>query len=299
MTSDPPCPAPIAIGGLGGSGTRVFSALLQAAGFYMGSCQNEPLDNLWFTVLFKRAAWGRPPAPSIPEPDEVATSIRLFTLAMTAGLGKGMTDSDRALLDHLRSDLPPVGTWRCGAKPEYIDSLVASAPNTAQPSQPWGWKEPNTHIFLPHLDRGIADLKYIHIVRNGFDMAYSKNLWQMTHWSHLYGLSHAPDTSLPLRQLRFWTAANRATVDYGLTHMRNRFLVIQYEDFCAQPALHWERIQHFIGREGQSDLTQGLVQPTSIGRSEERDLSVFPPHDLDQAADLQTLVDDLGTVTSG
>lgn len=299
MTFELPCPPPIAIGGLGGSGTRVFSALLQAAGFYMGSCQNEPLDNLWFTVLFKRAAWGRPPAPSMPEPDDIATSIRLFTRAMTTGLAAGVADVDRALLDRLRNDLPPVGKWRCGAKPEYIDSLLASAPDTAHPDQPWGWKEPNTHIFLPHLDRGITGLKYIHIVRNGLDMAYSKNLWQMTHWSHLYGLTHASDTSLPLRQLRFWTAANRATVDYGLTHMPNRFLVIQYEDFCAQPALHWDRIQHFITRTEHSDLTRGLVKPTSIGRSEERDLSAFPAHDLQQATELQALVNDLGAVKPG
>lgn len=47
--------APTAIGGLGGSGTRVFAALLQEAGIYIGDCLNEPLDNLWFTVLIKRS----------------------------------------------------------------------------------------------------------------------------------------------------------------------------------------------------------------------------------------------------
>lgn len=294
MQDDPNRTPPIAIGGLGGSGTRVFSALLQAAGFYMGSCQNDPLDNLWFTVLFKRAAWGRPPNPDQPNPDDVATSVRLFTRAMTTGLANSVSDSDLALFDQLRTDLPPVGNWRCGTTGTSVDSLLASLNSTEHANRPWGWKEPNTHIFLPHLDHHIDGLKYIHIVRNGLDMAFSTNLWQMNHWSHLYGLVHTKDTSLPLRQLRFWTAANRATINYGRTHMPDRFLVIQYEDFCAQPHFHLERIQKFIGRSVHSDLTERLVRPTTIGRSEDRDLSLFPAEDLQDARSLQSIVDVLG-----
>lgn len=296
MIGKQPSPPPVAIGGLGGSGTRVFSALLQAAGLYMGSCQNDPLDNLWFTVLFKRAAWGRPPNPPLPDPENVATSVSLFVRAMTTGLSNHLTEAERALLEQLRHDLPPTGNWRCGAKGEYVDSLLASETAPAQRARPWGWKEPNTHIFLPHLDRNIAGLKYIHIVRDGLDMAFSSNLWQMTHWSHLYGLTHATDTPKPLRQLRFWTAANAATINYGRMHMQDRFLVVRYEDFCKYPQAHWERIQKFIGRTVESDLTDGLVHPTTIGRSETHNLSVFPDSDLQDARSLQALVADLGAL---
>lgn len=289
----------IAIGGLGGSGTRVFSALLQAAGLYMGSCQNDALDNLWFTVLFKRAAWGRPPHPDQPNPEDVATSVRLFTRAMTTGLANNTSDRDLALLEQLRNDLPPIGNWHCGTTGASVDSLQASQSDTEHANRPWGWKEPNTHIFLPHLDRHIDGLKYIHIVRNGLDMAFSSNLWQMKHWSHLYGLVHANDTSLPLRQLRFWTAANRATIGYGHTHMPGRFLVIQYEDFCARPYVHLERIQKFIGRSVRIDLTEKLVRPTTIGRSADHDLSLFPTDDLQDARSLQSIVDVLSEVRNG
>ncbi len=289
---------PIAIGGLGGSGTRVFSALFQAAGFYMGDCQNDPLDNLWFTTLFKRAAWGRPPHQSIPAPKDVATSVRIFVHAMTTGLAGNLTDDERQFLELLRSDLPPIGNWRCGAKGEYIDSLLASKGGTKQIERPWGWKEPNTHIFLPHLDHNIENLKYIHVVRNGLDMAFSKNTWQMTHWSHLYGLTHHPDTPSPLRQLRFWTAANKATINYGRTHMQDRFLVVQYENFCAHPKLQWQRIQNFVGYSAPDELVNELVRPTTIGRSEDRNLSIFPARDLQNAYDLQILVDRLNMQTT-
>jgi hypothetical protein len=47
-------PHMVAIGGVGGSGTRLGAALLQVLGYYIGDDLNESLDNLWFTLLFKR-----------------------------------------------------------------------------------------------------------------------------------------------------------------------------------------------------------------------------------------------------
>ena len=44
----------VAVGGLGGSGTRLIANLLKLHGFYLGTDLNESLDNLWFTLIFKR-----------------------------------------------------------------------------------------------------------------------------------------------------------------------------------------------------------------------------------------------------
>ena len=46
--------APVVVGGVGGSGTRVVAQLLIELGFDMGSDLNESLDDLGFTALFKR-----------------------------------------------------------------------------------------------------------------------------------------------------------------------------------------------------------------------------------------------------
>ena len=46
-----------AIGGLGGSGTRVYADILQQAGIFIGNDLNRELDNLLFTRLFKNTAW--------------------------------------------------------------------------------------------------------------------------------------------------------------------------------------------------------------------------------------------------
>lgn len=251
--------------------------MLRHAGLHIGETLNVPLDNLWFTVLFKRQDWTR----RRPDPAEVAVAVRLFVTAMTLGLDGRLAAGDRALVDGLRRNLPPEGQWRVGAQGPHAEALAASRPGPGP--RAWGWKEPNTHIFLPDLDRRIAGLRYVHVIRDGLDMAFSKNVWQALHWGHLFGLSNTPEEPMPVRQLRFWTAANRAALDYGTTHMPGRFLVMRYEDVCAEPERCWRRFRRFLGLPGDAVLAPGLLNPTSIGRSKSHDLSLFPP-DLGKAA---------------
>ena len=56
----------IAVGGVGGSGTRLIAAFLDRLGIYMGDDQNESLDNLWFNLLFKQHPLG------VFDPEDVA-----------------------------------------------------------------------------------------------------------------------------------------------------------------------------------------------------------------------------------
>ena len=43
---------PVAIGGIGGSGTRLIAQCLKELGFYLGGDLNQANDNLWFVLLF-------------------------------------------------------------------------------------------------------------------------------------------------------------------------------------------------------------------------------------------------------
>ena len=282
---------PVAIGGVGGSGTRVFAELVRRHSVHIGEELNGPLDNLWFTVLFKRSGWSQ---GSPADPEEVARAVGLFYRAMTAGLRGGLADEDRQVLEELRTTLPPEGTWQSGATADNVTTLMNSGPQPGGAGKPWGWKEPNTHVFLPQLDRLIDGMRYVHVVRDGLDMAYAGKTWQVRHWSHLYDLPEDPDTPLPLRQLRFWTAANRRAIDYGTHAMTGRFLVVHYEDFCARPAPHIDRILDFLDLPRDMALSDDLVRPTSIGRSADRDLGLFPQADLDAARMVMARVRKIG-----
>ena len=60
-------------------------------------------------------------------------------------------------------------------KNTFYDALEYSKKNLKNTSIEWGWKEPNTHMILPFLLKKYKNLRYIHIMRNGLDNAYSKN----------------------------------------------------------------------------------------------------------------------------
>ncbi len=137
----------VAIGGLGGSGTRVFAATLSSVGIRLGTRLNMPLDNLWFTVLFKRADW----VQKRPSDAEVVQAADLFRRAMTTGLCGSLSEEEHALLIRLRNTLPPAGPWQSGVRAPDAESLIDSVPPAVGSDLPWGWKEPNTHVFLPQI----------------------------------------------------------------------------------------------------------------------------------------------------
>ena len=45
---------PVAVGGVGGSGTRLIASMVSSLGYEMGSNLNHSQDDLTFAVLFKR-----------------------------------------------------------------------------------------------------------------------------------------------------------------------------------------------------------------------------------------------------
>ncbi len=279
----------MAIGGLGGSGTRLFATVLRAAGFDIGTALNRALDNLWFSILFKRAAWVQQTGQTALDDRAVADTIDLFHRASTTGLQHGLRPTDTTLLDHLAATVHPNGPWKAGPRAPLIDRLRAST----GPATPrlWGWKEPNTHVFLPHLNHHIPGLRYIHIVRNGRDMALTTKTWQMRHWSHVFDLPQEGD--MQHRQLRFWTVANRAAISFGADHMAGRFLLVDYDDFCTRPAPHLRRIWSFLNvPPGATDVVD--IAPTSIGRGQAVNLSQFPKDDVLAATALQEEVARMG-----
>jgi hypothetical protein len=61
---------PIAIGGMGGSGTRLVALIFEELDFYLGNELNKAKDNLFFNLLFKRKEILREEASEIAWPLE-------------------------------------------------------------------------------------------------------------------------------------------------------------------------------------------------------------------------------------
>ncbi|MEZ5283921.1 MAG: hypothetical protein R2712_03745 [Vicinamibacterales bacterium] len=62
-----------------------------------------------------------------------------------------------------------------------------------------GLKEPNTHVFLDRLAVVYPDMKCVHVVRNGLDMAFSASQNQLRLWGPRFlgpGLESSPRVAL-------------------------------------------------------------------------------------------------------
>ena len=253
--------APVVLGGIGGSGTRVVTQLLQSLGFDMGSDLNQSLDDLGFTALFKRPSlW--PLEDHLPQLNE-ALSIYLGSRGQTntsIPSGKHATRVAQ-LLDITRS----AGEW--------IDTgdLYERQECLATPSKPtplWGWKEPNTHMLLPFLVAALPNIKYIHITRHGLDMAHSSNQTQLKLWgAHLLG--RAVDTNSADDSLAFWCAAHDRLLQVK-ERSQKQILVLPFESLFEEPDVILTHLCNFLALPESCHPAKAAIstlqKPQSLGR---------------------------------
>lgn len=262
---------PVAIGGVGGSGTRLVARLLMEAGFFLGSDLNGSNDNLWFTLLFKR------PEILSATDREFGELLQIFVDRMTGG--GTCTPSQSAMVRRLASDdrLDHPAEWLAAR----ADSLLASGAS-AGPQRAWGWKEPNTHIVIDRLIRLLPGMKYIHVVRNGLDMAYSTNQNQLRLWGPHFLGNHF-DVS-PFWSLKYWHVVHERLLRL-CAPMGERFLLLNYDRMCLDPENEISRLLGFLGWDkagSRFDIERlfRLVEvPASIGRFRREGTAVFDPAD--------------------
>ncbi len=110
----------------------------------------------------------------------------------------------------------------------------------------WGWKNPRAMLMLPFLDASFSALKFVHVVRDGRDMAYSSNQNQpREHGEALLGTDYE-GLPKPLFAIAFWSQANRVAARYGEEVMGDRYLRLRYEDLCLDPRAAVERLADFL-----------------------------------------------------
>ena len=261
---------PVAIGGVGGSGTRLIARLLMELGFFMGGDLNESNDNLWFTLLFKR-----PEILSAPD-EEFGELLRIFVARMTGG--GALTGTQALLVNRLAaSDRPqhPADWLKLRAA-----SLLAGGRVHAHAGR-WGWKEPNTHVVVDRLQQALPEMRYIHVVRNGLDMAHSANQNQLRLWgTHFIG----PGSEVsPYYSLKYWHAVHRRVLRL-CEPMGARFLLLNYDRFCSDPEDGLRGLLEFLQLwipVSEFDRLARLVRlPGSVGRFRDHGVDIFDPADV-------------------
>lgn len=282
-----PLPGPVVIGGVGGSGTRLLAEALQESGFYIGGLLNPALDNLWYTLLLRRGSLF--PGAGAGTDREIRKSIELFETAMTRGLNGAPRRGQRHLI---RRALEESIAEESRDKPNKArKSLVASAAPDPAAFQAWGWKEPNTHIHLEALARAFPGMKYALLIRNGLDMAFSRNRVQLNRWGPRFGVEMpGAEEDLPSAALRYWVLANRRAIGLGERMLGERFLVVNYDALCHEPETHMNRFLDFAGAEVSPEARARLATlpkpPESMGRYRRENCSRLRAEDIEAVAQL-------------
>lgn len=215
---------PIAVGGIGGSGTRVVAAILKELGIFIGDNLNASNDNLDFPGLARFD-------PSNPE--RVTRYIS----------HEEISAFERQMLQGFRRHEPSCRRW--------------------------GWKLPPTFLFLDYLSQYFHELRYVHVIRHGLDMAFSENRNQIRKWGYLFGIDE--DTLSPPRAaLHYWVKANDFAVSQASRHLADRFMILNFDDLCCRPKKTVSSLLRFleIGCEGAKfeALTKLVQPPPSRGR---------------------------------
>jgi hypothetical protein len=148
-----------------------------------------------------------------------------------------------------------------------LRALVIHHTQPRATGQVWGWKEPRSIYLLPVLDQELPGLRFLHVVRDGRDIAYSANRVQLRkHGEAVLGASAEPDE---VRSIGLWSEVNLRAADYGERELGERYLRIRFEDLCAEPPRVIEQILCFFDLDadpGRVSATVGVHAPPTLGR---------------------------------
>lgn len=273
----------VAIGGVGGSGTRVVAEIVKQLGYYIGNHLNEANDNLWFTLLFKREEII---SASDAEFDKL---VQLFINKMRGTIERGKE------LEQLLSELTKIDRSQHSREVllRSANSFWNLATDMAVRREGIGWKEPNTHMVIGRIRVHVPGIKYIHVIRNGLDMAYSENQNQLEFWGkQLLGYENGVT---PRTSLNFWCAAHRKILSEGKT-MGSRFLLLNFDDLCRDPDKWLDMLVGFLDiqmpdKRTIEKLTKLIHPPPTIGRFKQYGLAHLDPEDVEYVSALGFDVD--------
>jgi len=155
-------------------------------------------------------------------------------------------------------------------KQVFLNCLSAHLKRKPDNNVKWGYKNPKNVILISFLHEIFPKMKFILVVRDGRDMAFSKNLSQVKKFGDLVCKNSTPNT--PLYSLEFWSRINLKALDYGLCKLKSNFLLIRFEDLIGEPSKTIKQILDFTNTdfENFSSLLNLIRNPKTIGRWKDR-----------------------------
>jgi hypothetical protein len=245
------------------------------------------LDNYWSIYLFRNFR-------AIEDAETFNRRIDILQQTMVTGLqpkARSIPILMQAGVEQLRHSFTMRRTirgvkWAANTGIKFF--FAKGLPPTAKG---WGWKDPNIVFYVGRLTEAVKKLRYIMIVRNGLDMAFSKNRGMLFYHGRAFNVAIPSEPKLiPRAQLEFWYKVTRKGLDEG-KKLGNRFLALSFEELCYHPAEVIKEIIEFAdlspSQAKLQELLKVVIIPKTIGRHKKRDLSIFSDADLAKVQEIE------------
>lgn len=248
--------------------------------------------NAWFRPRRRRAATAPDDEPSAWVPPVIigATggSGTRVVAEMLARAGFHLGRKLNPALDSMdgkalvREWIPPVLEARAGGAPidepaftrDLERRLRRHREGIRDPGGPWLVKNPRWIYLLPQVNARHPRFRFLHLIRDGRDMAFSDNQAQVKNLGHLVADVPA-DAPLAVRSIALWGRVNLDAAAFGEASLGERYLRIRFEDLCARSLETARAILDFAGADADPAEAAALVRPPeSIGRWRAQDPEV-------------------------
>lgn len=262
----------IAIGALGGSGTRAVAKVFEDAGIFIGDNLNEPLDNLIFTRLFKNPEWNKTASQ-----EEINFRFSVFEQYM-----RGEQLDFKSFSELLKVSK---SNKLSSSAISFYFKVLRKRKVLETPREVWGWKEPNTQIYIEEILDYFPNLKYIHVVRNGLDMAFSSNKQQLNNWYWKFNIGKDFKLNENFNQLNYWIFSTKKMMEIAeKDKYKNRILILNHTNFCSNPKEEIDRMFAFCDIELPEEQLAVIYEIPADKGSNDRyknyDLSEFTTEQL-------------------
>jgi len=276
------------IGGTPGSGTKLVAEILKQCGVFIGGNLNKDNDNMDFVFcLSGRTTWINRHFPFKNNYNDVEAVLALFEKIY---FNKRLSIKDYGRIikigtEYFKKNDAKLLTTR--PLPERIIHALRvfrfSLKSEIQEKHTgFAVKCPNTLFFVEPLLKCYPEMKFVHVVRDGRDMALSQKQKMLFYLAPVFELDPEYD---PANSLLFWSRINRYAYDTcGQTMPPENYMLLRYEDLCMNASDEIARLFDFLGI--QSPFIEKVCslprENPSIGRWEkEKDVfAKMPAEDL-------------------
>ncbi len=250
---------PIVVVGMHRSGTSLVSRLLDKSGVLMGKDLQEDHESEFFIGLNEwiyenaGADWARPAAVSelldfepAREKVEQYLRVRLASRASKKYSGQSLKN----------------GVFDLDVK--------------------WGWKDPRNGPALPFWTSIWPEMRIIHVVRHGVDVAASLHTRSKKNWSEDVSRFEKwlpsyrwRSSNSPIRRgqraatlshaLEFW--AEQMEIEESMLQDREKVLAVRYENLLTNPENTVENILNHISAPADTELVSSLTESIDASRA--------------------------------